>query len=301
MATDAHSLRRAIVSAPLDVDFFEPLSSATALEIAATSVKGKLRAYNTDHYLAVEFTRGLNTVVTTLAEADRPPVFEEHGYAMFVADGSGSQGAGAYASRAALSTLAYLAIQYGRWNLRVDKETAAGIKQEVRLLYRLADDALRQASRKFPGTSLTTSLTMVAVAGADVFVANIGHSKAFLFREGDLIQLTTDNTLIERRLGMSQPDTDPGPLLAEAIGEHPGDPDDMAVEIEHAKMMPGDRLLLCTNGLTDVICEAEIADALALRRRPNDDCKHLVDLALLTGSTDDITAMVADYRAGLRA
>jgi len=301
MAKDAQTLRRAIVSAPLDVDFFEPLSSATALEIAATSAKGKLRAYNTDHYLAVEFTRGLKTVVTTLAEADRPPVFEEHGYAMFVTDGSGSQGEGAYASRATLSTLAYLAIQYGKWNLRVDKETAAGIKQEVQLLYRLADDALRQASRKFPGTSLTTSLTMVAVAGADVFVANIGHSKAFLFREGDLIQLTTDNTLTERRLGMSRPDTDPGPLLAEAIGEHPGDPDDMGVEIEHAKMMPGDRLLLCTDGLTDVICEAEIADALALRRRPNDDCRHLVDLALLRGSTDDITAMVADYRKALRA
>jgi protein phosphatase len=300
MAKNAHSLRRAIVSAPLDLDLFEPLSSATALEIAATSVKGKLRAYNTDHYLAVKFTRGLETVVTSLAEADRPPVFEEHGYAMFVADGSGSQGEGAYASRTALSTLAYLAIQYGKWNLRIDKETAAGIKQEIQLLYRLADDALRQASGKLPGTSLTTSLTMVALAGADVFFANVGQSKAFLFREGDLIQLTTDNTLMQRLLGMSRRDTDLGPLVTAAIGEHPGDADDRGVEIEHAKMMSGDRLLLCTNGLTDVVSEAEIADALALRRRPHDDCKHLVDLALLTGSIDDITAMVADYRIALR-
>jgi protein phosphatase len=295
MAKDAHTLRRAIVSAPLDIDLFEPLSSATALEIAATSVKGKLRAYNTDHYLAVKFTRGLDTVVTSLAEADHPPAFEEHGYAMFVADGSGSQGGGAYASRAALSTLAYLAIQYGKWNLRVDKETAAGIKQEVRLLYRLADDALGQASRKAPGTSLTTSLTMVTLVGADVFVAGVGQSKAFLFREGDLIQLTTDNKLIERRLGTSRP------LVTEAIGEHPGEADDLGVEIEHAKMMSGDRLLLCTNGLTDLVCEAEIADVLALRRRPDDDCKHLVDLAVLGGSTDDITAMVADYRIALGA
>jgi serine/threonine protein phosphatase PrpC len=193
MAEDADTVRRAIVSAPLDVDLFEPLSSATALEIAAASVKGKLRAYNTDHYMAVTFTRGLETVVTSLAEADHPPVFEEHGYALFLADGSGSRGEGAYASRATLSTLAYLAIQYGKWNLRVDKETAAGIKQKIQLLYRLADDALRQASRKLPGTTLTTSLTMVTVAGADVFVANVGHSKAFLFREGDLVQLTTDH------------------------------------------------------------------------------------------------------------
>jgi protein phosphatase len=220
---------------------------------------------------------------------------------MFVADGSGSQGEGAYASRAALSTLAYLAIQYGKWNLRVNKETAAGIKKEVQLLYRLADDALRQASRKLPGTSLTTSLTIVTLVSADVFVASVGHSKAFLFREGDLIQLTTDATLIERRLGTSRPDADPGPLITEAIGEHPGDADDMGVEIEHAKMLSGDRLLLCTNGLTDFLYEAEIADALALRRRPDDDCKHLVDLAVLRGSTDDITVMVADYRIALGA
>src|SRR5215831_3947917 len=127
MAKDAHTVRRAIVSAPLDVEIFEPLSSATALEIAATSVKRKLRAYNADHYLAIKFTRGLETVVTSLAEADRPPLFEEHGYAMFVADGSGSQGAGAYASRAALSNLEHLAIQYSKWNLRVDTQTAAEI------------------------------------------------------------------------------------------------------------------------------------------------------------------------------
>jgi len=300
MAKDAHTLRRAILSAPLDVDLFEPLSSATALEIAATSVKGKLRAYNADHYLAIKFTRGLETVVTSLAEADRPPLFEEHGYAMFVADGSGSEGAGAYASRAALSHLEYLAIQYGKWHLRVDKKTTADIKQQVQRLYRLEDDALRQAGRKLPGTILRTSLTMVALLGADVFVANIGHSKAFLFREGDLIPLTTDQTLTERRLG-SRLGTDPGSLVTDAVGEHPGDADDMRVEIKHAKMIPADRLLLCTNGLTDVIREAEIADALALRRRPDDDCKHLVDLAVLTGSTDDITAMVADYRTVSRA
>jgi protein phosphatase len=219
---------------------------------------------------------------------------------MFLADGSGSRGEGAYASRAALSTLAYLAIQYGKWHLRVDKETAAGIKQKIQLLYHLADDALRQASRKLSGTSLTTSLTMVVLAGADVFVANVGHSKAFLFREGDLIKLTTDKQL-ERRLGTSRSDTDRGPLVTEAIGEHPDDADDMGVEIEHATMMPGDRLLLCTNGLTDVVREPEIADALALRRRPDDECKQLVDLAVLTGSTDDITAMVADYRTSPRS
>jgi len=269
-----------MVSAPLDVDLREPLSSPTTLEIAEVSVQGKLRAYNADHYLAFKITRGLETVVTSLAETDRPPLFEEYGHALFVADGSGSQGLGTYASRAALSHLEYVAIQYGKWQLRVDKKTAADIERQIQGLYRLVDDALRQASAKLPGTSLRTSLTTIALAGADLVGASIGNSKAFLFREGELVLLTTDRTRVERRLG--------------GIGE--GGAGDMSVEVEHSNMMAGDRLLLCTNGLTDFVSEPEIADALALRRRPDDDCKHLVDLAVLIGGTDDITAMVADYR-----
>jgi serine/threonine protein phosphatase PrpC len=111
MAEDTDALRRAAVAGPLDVDRFEPLSSATALDIAAVSVKGTLRAHNTDHYLAIKATRGLETLVSSLAEADLPPVFEEHAYAVLVADGIGSQGEGARASRAVLNAAAYLAIQ----------------------------------------------------------------------------------------------------------------------------------------------------------------------------------------------
>src|SRR5215467_3407930 len=55
----------------------------------------------------------------------------------------------------------------------------------------------------------------------------------------------------------------------------------------YATMMPGDRPLLCTDGLTDVVCDAKVVDALALRRRPDDAARILVDLAVLKRSTDD--------------
>jgi PPM family protein phosphatase len=275
---DADALRRAAVSGPLDVDPFEPLSSEAVLEIAGVSVKGTLRAHNTDHYLAIKATRGLETLVSSLAEADFPPPFEEHAYAMLVAGGIGSQGEGARASRAVLNAAAYLAIRYGKWNVRVDAETATVIRKDLQRFFHLADKALRQASRKFPGSRLTTSLTLVVVAGADLFFANVGRSKAFLFRAGNLIPLTSDHL---------------DPLVTKAIGN---DPDDADVEVTQVQMVADDRLLLCTNGLTDVVSEAEIADGLAVRRRPSEDCQQLVDLAVLSGSHDDITVMVADYR-----
>ena len=131
MVEDPDARRRAAVSGPLEVDPFEPRSSTAVLEIAAVSVKGTLRAHNTDHYLAIKLTRGLETLVSSLAEADLPPAFEEHAYAMLVADGVGSQAEGVRASRAVLNAAAYLAIQYGKWNVRVDTETATVIRKQI--------------------------------------------------------------------------------------------------------------------------------------------------------------------------
>ena len=68
------------------------------------------------------------------------------------------------------------------------------------------------------------------------------------------------------------------------------------LDIEHIQLSSGDRILLCTNGLTDGVNDDEIADALSLRRKPDEDCQHLVDLALTGRSTDDVTVMLADYR-----
>jgi serine/threonine protein phosphatase PrpC len=293
MAKNDNSVRRAMVSAPLEFEAFEPQSSVAMLEIGAGSVKGRLRAYNSDHYLAVKITRGLETLVTSLAEANRPPSFEEHGYALLVADGIGSNGESAQASRAALSALAHLAIQYGKWNVRVDDDTAAVITEQIRLFYRLTDHALRRVSHRFPGTGLKTSLTMVAVAGADAFFASVGNSKAFLFREGDLISLATNRTEVEQERPGGNSHQHVDSLFTKVVG---GDSSGTDVDIEHIKLSPSDRLMLSTNGLTDVVTEAEIADGLALRRRPDEDCEQLLDLAVLAGSSDDVTVMVADYR-----
>jgi protein phosphatase len=67
-------------------------------------------------------------------------------------------------------------------------------------------------------------------------------------------------------------------------------------EVEHIRLVSGDRLLLCTNGLTDVVSREDIASTLALRRRPSDDCARLVELAQRAGHPDDATVLVADYR-----
>lgn len=61
------------------------------------------------------------------------------------------------------------------------------------------------------------------------------------------------------------------------------------------QLWPADRLLLCTNGLTDYLREDQIADVLAAQRRPADDARRLVDLALANGATDSVTVLLGDY------
>jgi serine/threonine protein phosphatase PrpC len=198
MAEDADIQRRAVVSRLLDVDLVDPLSSRVALEIGVASVRGTLRPHNTDHYLAIKISRGLETVRTSLAETDYPPAFEEHAYALFVADGIGGHGEGAHASRAALSALAHLAITHGHWNVRVGSQAAEDIRMQMQFFFHCVHDALRRRGREFPNTGLATSLTMASVAGRDLFWTSVGHSKAFLFRSGRLIELTATHTREQR-------------------------------------------------------------------------------------------------------
>jgi|KBSSwiStaDraftv2_1062776.scaffolds.fasta_scaffold20933_4 PPM family protein phosphatase len=299
MADEAKTRWRAIVSQPVDVADFRPLSSDLAVEVAAVSLCGRLHTHNTDHYLALRFGRLQETLVTSLAAGDLPPRFEEYAYAMLVADGLGEAEDGARASRVALSTLARLAIKYGRWNVRADEETLAEIVQQGEFFYRRANDAImhaRQADLHL--TDMATSLTALYISEDHLTFAHVGHSRAYLLRNGELVQLTKDHVVaypadVEQFQYIKQLKSDFGHIVLKAVGD---DAAAAGVEIEQVTLSGGDRLLLCTNGLTDLIDDDRIADTLALKRQPGEDCERLVDLARSSGAPDDVTVMVADYR-----
>jgi len=281
MTQDPDGTWRSALADPLENERFEPLSSSVALELAAVSVSGALKAYNSDHYLAVRLGRTEETLISSLAEADVPAHFAEYGYAMAVADGRGDRGAGARASRLALSTLAHLLIRYAKWNFRVDPSAVDEIVERSEFLYRRTHDALREARLSNPLLAhMAASVTAMYIVGSDLFYVHVGHGKGFLFREGHLVQLTTGHTSEQAKA-----------LEAERIGG----PSDPRIDIEHIEVLPGDRLLLSTNGLTDAVSQDVIAGVLALRRRPADDCQRLVELARAAHASDDVTVLVADY------
>ena len=125
-----------------------------------------MRQRNEDHYLVVRLGRYQETLATSLSGSDVPPRFEESGYAMLVADGLGEGGAGSVASRVALSTIAHLALHYGKWNLRVDPATATQIFERAEWFYSQADAAVHTRASSSPALKgMTTALTAAYSAG----------------------------------------------------------------------------------------------------------------------------------------
>ena len=287
---------REAVSRPVDHDRFRPISASFDLQVGAASFGGKWPPHNTDHYLVLRSARLQETISTSLTEADLPDNFEEYAYGLIIADGLGEQGAGSRASRVAVSALAHLLLRYGKWNVRVSPETRAEIAAQGQFFYRQMNDAVRQASGvDLELAEMGTSLTALCVVEDDLFFWHVGHSRAYLFRHGTLTQLTTDHTLAEHRRSTSAPTdakSDFIHLVTETVGGRTAGP---GVDAEQIKLLSGDRLLLCTNGLTDVVSDDQIADQLAQVRSPAEECRQLIELARAAGSPDDVTVILADY------
>ena len=263
----------------------------------ARSRRGPLRFQNDDHFMVLRLGRYQDTLLTSLSDDDVPRRFDEHGYGMVVADGLGS--AGEIASRLAVSTLVHLALSFGKWNLRIDVPVAEEVMDRADRFYRAVDATLLQAGQD-SSRALQTTLTAVFTAGADLFFAHVGHSRAYLFRHDQLFQLTRDHTR-EPEPGRTRTLTavaggtrDVRQVVTETLGrEGAGIP---RVDIERLGMLDGDLLLLCTNGLTDVVDDARIAMTLTMHPMPDDQCRALVELAASSGGQDDVTVVAAHYR-----
>jgi protein phosphatase len=300
MDQDDDASRRAAFSSTFRRAEDRPLSAAVAVEFGASSRMPPGRLANEDHYVILELAREQRVVASTLAEAELPGDFREQGYAMVVADGGGQSGSGTVASRVAIATLAHVAIHYGNWNLRIDPRVAEAVIQRVEQFYARSARAVDERRLSHPAlATMHTTLTATFSAGDDLFVAHVGNSRAYLFREGELTQLTRDHTL-DRRLSESRgpiavPDSahDLRVILTDALGAGHKSP---VVDVEHIRLFDGDLLVLCTDGLTGALEDDTIAEVVAPSRNLHATCEQLLDMAAARGLEDDATVLLARYR-----
>lgn len=295
--TDTKELYR--LSPLLEDKELQILSSVVKVQFAALSHPGKVRPNNEDHYLITRLDRGQETLLTNLPEGDVPQLFREWGYAMVVADGMGGAARGEVASSLAISTLVQLALHYGKWNLRINERVSQEIIDRVERFYQTVGEVVAEEGHADPSLAgMGTTLTGAYSAGSDLFIANVGDSRVYLFRNNHLLLLTRDQTYSQLLADAGQiPQSEVSThhlrhILSQAIGASEGK---INVQLKQLHLRNGDCLLLCTDGLTEMVQEEEIAAVLMRRESLEQTCKTLVDLALEHGGKDNVTVVLALY------
>ena len=202
-----------------------------------------------------------------------------------VADGMGGHAAGEVASSTVISRLADLD----------DDIDAADVLHELSEAVRDANRQLRDMAMENSALDgMGTTVTAMLAAGDHLGLLHVGDSRAYLLRDGVLTQITHDHTLVQDlvdqgRITPEQANTHPQrSLLMRALDGREVEPD-----LSMRQAVPGDRYLLCTDGLSGVVSEETILEALLLPT-PQDAVDQLVELALKGGGPDNITVVVAD-------
>ena len=299
MTKEADTKEMYRVSPPIKGKEFELLSSTVKVEFGGLSHTGKVRPINEDHFMITRLGRDQETLLTNLPAGDVPEHFQEAGYAMVVADGMGGAARGEEASRLAISTLAHLGLQFGKWNLRINEQIAREVTERAERFYQRVGEAVLEQGRADPSlTGMGTTLAGAYSAGADLFVASVGDSRVYLFRRGRLLQLTHDQTYSQLLADIGQiPQHEVSThhlrhVLTDAIVVGAGK---VNVKVRHLPLLNEDMLLLCTDGLTEMVDEEEIAGVLVRGQSAQDTCQSLVDLALEHGGIDNLTVLLAKY------
>jgi protein phosphatase len=270
------------------------------VDLGALSHPGKVRTNNEDHYLVARLDRALQTLLTNLPAGSIPQRSAETAYGMLVADGMGGHAAGEVASQTAISVLVELVLQTPDWIMWMDEH---GIEEVLRRLEHrlgliqdaLVDKAMSDAKLFGMGTTMTLTCSL----GADLLLAHVGDSRAYLFRQGQLEQLTRDQTLAQELVDrgvMSKETAATHPLrhkLTSALSATPGR---HQVQLSRLRLEDGDQVLLCTDGLTEMVAGEDLVRVLEQAGSAADACRVLVDRALEAGGKDNVTVVLGRYR-----
>jgi protein phosphatase len=285
--------------AALDLARFRSSSSQVRLDVTGLSHRGLVRPNNEDQFLVTRLTRSMETMVSSLGSADVPARADEVNYVMLVADGMGGHAGGEVASRMAISELVNLALLLPDWIFRMNERSRPELEWRARQLLRQVNALVTDRGARDPALrGMGTTLTAARSLGRDLMIVHVGDSRAYLFRNGRLHRLTRDHTFAQWLLDSGQLAADEAQssklrhVLTNVVG---GSDDDAEVDIDVLQLDDGDRVLLCSDGLTDGLDDETIAGTLSAAGSSNEACRRLMQLALDRGGRDNITVIVGAY------
>ena len=252
---------------------------------------GRTRDHNEDTFLVADLSSGNSSLLPEVREHEIGP----RGSLFMVADGMGGAAAGELASEMA-TDLIYRHLSTA-W---ADDEDASPERFAFRMkeAVELANQQIYGYAREHPEVrGMGTTVTAAGVFGEQLYLTQIGDSRGYLVRNGSAIQLTRDQSLMQRLVDageLTQEEAEQSErrnIILQALGPDPR----VKVDLSHQVLRRGDTLLICSDGLSGLVKREEFADMVATHADLPSLCTSLIDLANERGGPDNITVVAARF------
>ena len=274
-------------------------TTITASVYARTDL-GKSRDHNEDTFFVADLTSGRQRLTSELAEC----VVGPRGLLFLVADGMGGAAAGELASSMAADLI------YGHLMGTWAKEPEDELSEErftlrLREAVELANLQIHTYAREhLEVRGMGTTATVAGVLGTNLYLAQVGDSRAYVVRHDLAVQLTKDQSLTQRLVDAGELTEEEAEtsvrrnIILQALG-----PDaKISVDLTTQELRRGDTLVLCSDGLSGQVKREEIAEAVGRQQNLEALGTQLIDLANERGGPDNITVVIARFGgAGLQA
>ena len=262
------------------------------IDVYAVTHAGHVRHDNQDHYLVCALRKQVVVQLTSLTDTDQLVDTERLAFLAMVADGVGGGAKGGEASRVALQAVT----QYVARSMRCyyaagsDEEFSQALQDAA---YQCHAEILRRGEEDPDYRGMATTLTLYLGVWPRAYLLQVGDSRCYLLRNGELAQITRDQTMAQELVdaGVMAPSdaatTRLAHTLSSSIGGRQTDP-----KVTRLDMSWGHVVLLCSDGLTRHVSDERIRDVLRSMTSARQACQDLLQAALDGGGSDNVTLIV---------
>ncbi|TVR58021.1 MAG: serine/threonine-protein phosphatase [Gemmatimonadales bacterium] len=292
---------------------------AMQLHVWGATDTGRMRSENQDAFLILQlngdgtdhgFVLGPDSVappaVPSATHGDPQP--QDHGmgrvqvgplgFLLLVADGMGGAAGGRVASRLATSVIAGTLVR----DLAKERiPSPARFAEHLASAVRQANAGVLDRARIRPDLSgMGTTATVAGILDGFVYIAQVGDSRAYLIRNGKATQITRDQSMVQELVdqgAMTREEAERSAhrsVLLQALGTEP----DVRVPLTFHRLRDGDRLLLCSDGLSGPVAHGALESMATASPTPAEACRRLIHAANEAGGPDNITVVIADVTSG---
>ncbi len=273
-------------------------ASATAKVKGEVSIKlfartdvGQVREHNEDNFIVADLTKR----VRGLQEQNRVVSVGLNGNIMSVCDGMGGAAAGEVASQLAVDIIYEKMIEDVAADVQITRnEVARRLVRAVEAAgLRIFESAKSDRTRRGMGTTVTAA----ALVDDHLFLAQVGDSRGYILRNGTLVQVTRDQSLVNQLIEAGQLTEEEAEtfehnnIILQALGTA----ETVQVDLTYVELRQNDVLMLCSDGLSGMVRNDEIREVLKANADPLEACKTLTERANLAGGHDNITVIVAQF------